>query len=76
MGQKVLPTILDLAREPISPDATFAEKLDWLERVGALPSAEEWKKLHVESNAIAHEYPDIPSCGRALSTVSSMVQWG
>lgn len=43
MGQKVLPAILDLAQEPISPDATFAEKLNWLERMGALPSSEEWK---------------------------------
>jgi hypothetical protein len=58
MGQKVLPTILDLAQEPIPPDATFAEKLNWLERMGALPSAEEWKKLRVVRNAIAHEYPD------------------
>lgn len=58
MGQKVLPTILELAQEPIAPDATFAEKLNWLERMGALPSAEEWKKLRVARNAIAHEYPD------------------
>ena len=58
MGQKVLPTILELAHEPIAPDATFAEKLNWLERMGALPSAEEWKKLRVARNAIAHEYPD------------------
>lgn len=60
VGQKVLPTILDLAQEPISPDATFAEKLNWLERMGALPSAEEWKRLRVARNAIAHEYPDEP----------------
>jgi len=58
MGQKILPAILDLAQEPIVPDATFAEKLNWLERMGALPSAEEWKKLRVARNAIAHEYPD------------------
>jgi len=58
MGQKVLPTLLELAEEPIAPDATFAEKLNWLERMGALPSAEEWKKLRVARNAIAHEYPD------------------
>lgn len=58
MGQKVLPTILELAQEPIAPDATFAEKLNWLERMRALPSVEEWKKLRVARNAIAHEYPD------------------
>ena len=41
MGQKVLPTILELAQEPIASDASFAEKLNWLERMGALPSAEQ-----------------------------------
>ncbi len=61
MGQKVLPTILDLAQEPIAPDASFAEKLNWLERIGALPSAEQWKKLRTARNAIAHEYPDAPA---------------
>lgn len=61
MGQKVLPTLLELAQEPIASDATFAEKLNWLERMGALPSAEEWKRLRVARNAIAHEYPDDPA---------------
>jgi len=60
MGQKVLPAVLELAQEPISPDATFAVKLNWLERIGALPSADEWKKLRAARNAIAHEYPDDP----------------
>lgn len=60
VGQKVLPAILELAQEPIAPDATFAEKLNWLERMGVLPSAEEWKELRVARNAIAHEYPDDP----------------
>lgn len=60
MGQKVLPAVLELAQEPITPDATFAEKLNWLERMGVLPSADEWKKLRIVRNAIAHEYPDDP----------------
>lgn len=60
LGQKVFPLILELAQEPISLDATFTEKLNYLERMGALPSAEEWKKLRVARNAIAHEYPDDP----------------
>ncbi|MBI5529193.1 MAG: hypothetical protein HY897_22945 [Deltaproteobacteria bacterium] len=60
MGRQVLPQILDLAQEPIPPEATFAEKLNWLEKMGALRSAEEWKELRVARNAIAHEYPDEP----------------
>lgn len=61
LGQKVLPLILELAQEPIAPDASFAEKLNWLERIGALPSAEDWKRLRVARNAIAHDYPDDPA---------------
>jgi dihydroorotase-like cyclic amidohydrolase len=60
LGQKVLPLILELAQEPILTDATFSEKLNYLERMGALPSAEEWKKLRIARNAVAHEYPDDP----------------
>jgi hypothetical protein len=60
MGEKVLPLILVLAQEPISSGAIFVEKLNRLERVGAIPSAEEWKQLRVARNAVAHEYPDDP----------------
>lgn len=60
MGEKVLPLILVQAQEPIAESATFAEKLNRLERIGAIPSAEEWKTLRVARNAIAHEYPDDP----------------
>lgn len=60
MGEKVLPLILVLAQEPISSGVTFVEKLNRLERIGAIPSAEEWKQLRVARNAVAHEYPDDP----------------
>ena len=60
MGEKILPLILVLAQEPILSSATFAEKLNRLERLGAIASVEEWKKLRVARNAITHEYPDDP----------------
>ena len=60
MGEKVLPLIMELAQEPVSSSATFAEKLNRLERMGAIPSADEWKKLRIARNAVAHEYPDDP----------------
>ena len=60
MGEKILPLILVQAQEPIAESATFVEKLNRLERIGVIPSAEEWKKLRVARNAIAHEYPDDP----------------
>jgi hypothetical protein len=60
MGEKTLPMILELAQETVPVNATFAEKLNRLERIGAIPSAEEWKKFRVVRNALAHDYPDDP----------------
>ncbi len=60
MGEKVLPLMMELAQEPVASSATFAEKLNRLERMGAIPSADEWKKLRIARNAVAHEYPDDP----------------
>jgi len=60
MGEKVLPLILELAQEPVPDNVTFAEKLNRLERIGAIPSACEWKQFRVVRNALAHEYPEDP----------------
>lgn len=60
MGEKILPMILELAQETVPANATFAEKLNRLERIGAIPSAEEWKKFRFVRNALAHEYPEDP----------------
>lgn len=60
MGGKVMPSILELAQETVPVNATFVEKLHILERIGAVPSADEWKKLWVIRNALAYEYPDDP----------------
>ncbi len=55
-----MPMILELAQETVPENATFVEKLNRLERIGAIPSAEEWKKFRVVRNALAHEYPEDP----------------
>jgi len=60
MGEKVMPLILEMAEETVSANATFAEKLNRLERIGAIPAAEEWKRFRIVRNALAHEYPDDP----------------
>lgn len=60
LGEKVMPLILELAQETIPANATFVEKLNCLERIGAIPSAEEWKKFRIVRNALAHDYPDEP----------------
>jgi hypothetical protein len=60
MGGKVMPLLLDMAQETVPENATFVEKLNRLERIGAIPAAEEWKKFRVIRNTLAHEYPDDP----------------
>jgi len=60
MGEKVLPLVLQLAQETLPENATFAEKLNRLERIGAIPSVEEWKKFRIVRNSIAHDYADDP----------------
>jgi predicted Ser/Thr protein kinase len=66
MGMKLLPMLLDLAEEPLSEDATFAEKLQRLERLGALESVEGWRQLREIRNQIAHEYEDAPALKAAV----------
>lgn len=60
LGEKVLPGLLLVAQEPVAPEATFIEKLHRLERLGAVPSAADWKLLRELRNALAHDYPDAP----------------
>lgn len=60
LGEKLLPGLLQLAQEPIAPEASFIEKLQRLERLGAVASAADWKLLREMRNALAHDYPDAP----------------
>lgn len=56
MGEKVLPLILEIAQEVVIEHATFIEKLNQLEKMGAISSVEDWKKFRVARNSLAHEY--------------------
>ena len=60
LGEQILPALFERAEEPMAPDAPFAQKLQRLERIGIIPSAEQWRELRIARNAIAHEYPDAP----------------
>ena len=60
LGEKLLPGLLQLAQEPIAPEASFIEKLQRLERLGAVASAADWKLLREMRKALAHDYPDAP----------------
>ncbi len=68
LGEKVLPAILDLTMDPLPPEASFAERLQRLERLGAIPSATGWRQLREVRNSLAHEYPDHPELQAAALT--------
>lgn len=61
LGEKVLPGILELTLDPLPPEASFAEKLQRLERLGAISSAGTWRLLREVRNSLAHEYPENPA---------------
>jgi hypothetical protein len=61
LGLRVLPAILDLSEEPLPESTPFAEKPQRLERLGAIPSAHEWRVLRELRNQLAHEYADAPA---------------
>lgn len=82
LGEKMLPLLLLVAEEPMAPTTTFAEKLQRLERLGYIPSAEQWRVLREVRNQIAHEYPEHPEIkaavlNRLLQSVRELLAfWG
>lgn len=68
LGEKVLPGHLALALDPLPPDVPFARKLQRLEPLGAVPSAEGWRLLREVRNGLAHEYPEPPELQAASWT--------
>ena len=68
LGEKVLPGLLDLTQDPLPPDAPFAQKLQRLERLRVVPSAEAWRVLREVRSALAHDYPDQPALQAAAWT--------
>jgi len=65
MGAKLLPSVLELTYEQ-GELAAFIDKLNRLEKIGALPSASEWLELREMRNQLAHEYPDDPAIQSSL----------
>ena len=57
MGAKLLPAVLEMTKEQGELNA-FLDKLNRLEKIGALPSVEEWLNMREMRNAFAHDYPD------------------
>lgn len=59
MGLRLFPAILHLGGD-WRDEETFIDKLNRLEKIGAIPSAETWNTLRVIRNRMTHEYPDAP----------------
>jgi hypothetical protein len=59
MGAKLFPAVLELSKEQGELSA-FLDKLYRLEKIGAIPSAENWLLLREMRNQFSHDYPDDP----------------
>ena len=57
MGAKLFPAILELVKEQGDLN-TFLDKVNRLEKIGAIPSADHWLLMREMRNAFSHEYPD------------------
>ena len=60
MGEKLFPAVLELTKEPGNLVA-FVDKLQRLEKIGVIHSADDWLLLREMRNAFSHEYPDDPA---------------
>ncbi len=57
MGANLFPAVLELTKEQGNL-AAFLDKLNRLEKIGAIPSAERWLLLREMRNQFSHDYPD------------------
>ncbi len=65
MGAKLFPAVLELTKEPGNYPA-FLDKLNRLEKIGAIESADRWLKLREMRNEFSHDYPDDPALQAAI----------
>lgn len=65
MGAALFPAVLDLTQEP-GDLAAFIDKLNRLEKIGAIRSASQWLLLREMRNQFAHDYPDDPEIQAGL----------
>jgi hypothetical protein len=57
MGAKLFPAVLEITKEPGDLRA-FIDKLNRLEKIGAIPSVDDWLLMREIRNAFSHDYPD------------------
>lgn len=59
IGNKIFPLFLEQLQEDTEGKSTL-DRLHKLEKLGYLPSTEEWIAIRSSHNSIAHDYPDNP----------------
>lgn len=59
IGVRLLPALLQLVQE-WRDNEPFLDKLNRAEKLGMLPSVEQWQRFRELRNQTAHEYPDQP----------------
>lgn len=59
MGARLMPAVLAALGEPVA-SLSVIDRLDRLEQLEWLPSAEEWGDLRRIRNEFAHDYPETP----------------
>jgi len=65
MEAKLLPSVIELTHEEGELN-TFIDKLNRLEKIGAIKSADQWLKLREMRNQFSHDYPDDPEIQASL----------
>ncbi|MDZ7750157.1 MAG: hypothetical protein U5S82_00520 [Gammaproteobacteria bacterium] len=65
IGSRLLPAVLAYLQEPYE-DRPMLDKLNRLEKLGYVPSAQRWQELRAIRNGFAHEYPDDPEKNAAF----------
>ena len=71
MGAKLYPLFLEIVGE--EPETmTFIDRINKLEKLEIIDSAEEWKLMRDSRNHLSHEYPDNPE----LTAINLNVAYG
>lgn len=65
MGSRLFPSILRYLQEPYE-ERPMLDKLNRLEKLGYLESAETWQNIRATRNKFAHDYPDDSERNAAL----------
>ena len=65
MGAKLFPAVLEVAQEHGNYPA-FLDKLNRLEKIGAIDSADQWLTLREMRNEFSHDYPEDPAIQVAM----------